>query len=241
MEGEILRCRWDDFPSMIQRTASGLFNSLEMSDMSLVAGERVIPCHKIILSAASEWFRNLFGHLGGQERLVIVLKDVDPHHLEFLLQFIYRGEVCVPQSELKAVLEAAQVLGVTGLHQQMQPANPGHNPRHKKIRLETQSHQQPSSLCYYSAKAEPEQTCGPNEEDLSHIKTEITEEDCPPQPLLHSAQIYPNPTDPGPLLFPDPYSFCSRCKDVFDKRANPIPCIKCNLWFHLKCRGGHSC
>ena len=237
----MLRCRWDEFPSMIQRTASGLFDSLEMSDVSLVAGERVIPCHKIILSAASEWFRNLFGHLGGQERLVIVLKDVDPIHLDFLLKFIYRGEVCVPQSELNAVLEAAQVLCVTGLQQQMQNANPGHNPRHKKIRLETQSHQQPSSLCYYSAKAEPEQTCGPNEEDLADIKTEITEEDCQPQPLSHLAQNYPTPTDQGPLLFPDPYSFCSRCKDVFDKRANPIPCIKCNLWFHLKCRGGHSC
>ena len=239
----MLRCRWDEFPSMIQRTASGLFDSLEMSDVSLVAGERVIPCHKIILSTASEWFRNLFGHLGGQERLVIVLKDVDPIHLDFLLKFIYRGEVCVPQSELNAVLEAAQVLCVTGLQQQMQNANPGHNPRHKKIRLETQSHQQPSSHRYHSAiaEAEPEQTHGPNEEDPTDIKTEITEEDCQPQPLSHLAQNYPTPTDPGPLLFPDPYSFCSRCKDVFDKRANPIPCIKCNLWFHLKCRGGHSC
>ena len=238
MEGEVLRCHWDDFPSIIQRTASGLLDSLEMSDVSLVAGERVIPCHKILLSAASEWFRQLFRHLGSQERLVIVLKDVSPHHLEFLLQFIYRGEVCVPQSDLKALLEAAQVLGVTGLQQQMQHADQENNPRQKRIRLETQSHPLPSS--HYSAKVESEHR-DINAEGLADVKTEITEEDYQPQPQLYSAQNYPTPTDSGPLLFPDPYSFCSRCNDVFDKRANPIPCIKCNLWFHLKCRGGHSC
>ena len=68
------------FPIVFKRTVSSLLDSIEMSDVSLVAGERVIPCHKIILGAASEWFRNLFRHLGGQERMVIVLKDVDPHY-----------------------------------------------------------------------------------------------------------------------------------------------------------------
>ena len=80
MDGEVLRCHWDEFPSVLQRTVYSLLDSLEMSDVSLVAGERVIPCHKVILGAASEWFRNLFRHLGGQERMVIVLKDEDPHY-----------------------------------------------------------------------------------------------------------------------------------------------------------------
>ena len=241
MEGEMLRCRRDEFPSILQRTVSSLLHSHEMSDVSLVAGEKVIPCHKIILGAASEWFRNLFRNLNGQERLVIVLKDVNPRHLEFLLQFIYRGEVCVPQSELGPLLEAAKVLGVTGFEQpyvdKIHQATPENN--HKRIRLETQISQLPSSS--YSGKVESEQTRDNIEEALANVKTEITEEDCPPHPLLHSSQIHPIPSEPGPLMFPDPYSYCSRCKDVFDKRANPIPCINCNLWFHLKCRGGHRC
>ena len=75
--------------------------------------------------------------------MVIVLKDVDPSHLEFLLQFIYRGEVCVPQSELKTLLEAAKVLGVTGFQElyKIHRAKPENN--HKRIRLETQSLQLP--------------------------------------------------------------------------------------------------
>ena len=141
------------------------------------------------------------------------------------------------------LLEAAKVLGVTGFQElyKIHRAKPENN--HKRIRLETQSLQLPSSS--YACKVESEQTRDNNiEEALANVKTEITEEDSKdsqPQNLLHSAPILQLPSDPGPLMFPDPYSFCSRCKDVFDKRANPIPCIKCNLWFHLKCRGGHSC
>ena len=247
MSAAMHRCHWTSFPSTLQRTASSLLASSEMSDVSLVAGERIIPCHKIILGAASGWFRTLFRQLGGQERTVIVLKDVDPGHLVSLIEFIYTGEVSVPQSELRALLVAAQGMGISEFEQSCDSNKTIQLETHfenkqKRNRLET-SRQKPSK----SFKVGSEHTSNDIEQALANVKTEITEEDSQVSfynnqpPLLQTHNYQPDPGPQGPLLFPDPQSFCSRCKDVFDKRANPIPCINCNLWFHLKCRGGHSC
>ena len=93
------------------------------------------------------------------------------------------------------LLEAAKVLGVTGFQElyKIHRAKPENN--HKRIRLETQSLQLPSSS--YACKVESEQTRDNNiEKVLANVKTEITEEGSQPQNLLHSAPILQLPLDP---------------------------------------------
>jgi len=57
----------------------------------------------------------------------------------------------------------------------------------------------------------------------------------PPPPLFRGPVRRPGPD------ISDVTTFCSSCRDVFDRRANPLPCFECNLWFHHKCRGRHNC
>ena len=46
---------------------------------------------------------------------MIFVKDVEPSEMEYLLQFIYRGEVDIPSDELERLIEIAKDLGIVGL------------------------------------------------------------------------------------------------------------------------------
>ena len=41
--------------------------------------------------------------------------DMNPHHMQLLLQYMYRGEVSVHQSELGPLMQSAKALQIKGL------------------------------------------------------------------------------------------------------------------------------
>merc|ERR1712240_945753 len=63
-----------------------------MGDVTLAAGSKFFPAHKLVLSICSPYFQKLFRRLG-TDKPVIFLKDVDPKHLELLLQYMYKLEI----------------------------------------------------------------------------------------------------------------------------------------------------
>merc|ERR1719229_1547996 len=56
----------------------------------------------MVLSICSPFFQRLFKQLGtvGPEKTVVYLKDVQPRHLDLLIQYMYRGEIKVEEKEL---------------------------------------------------------------------------------------------------------------------------------------------
>merc|ERR1712117_72786 len=46
---------------------------------------------------------------------VIFMKDIDPGEMEYLLQFIYLGEVDIPSLELERLIAISKDLGIIGL------------------------------------------------------------------------------------------------------------------------------
>ena len=44
------------------------------------------------------------------------MKDVDPAELEYLLQFIYLGEVDIPSTDLERLIAISRELGIVGLN-----------------------------------------------------------------------------------------------------------------------------
>lgn len=76
-----------------------------------------------MLSICSPYFRQLFRKLG-KDRPVIYLKDVDPKHLDLLLQYMYKGEIKVQENELVSVLNTAQGLEIKGLSENSSPPPP---------------------------------------------------------------------------------------------------------------------
>ena len=44
------------------------------------------------------------------------MKDVEPAELEYLLQFIYLGEVDIPSTDLERLITISRELGIVGLN-----------------------------------------------------------------------------------------------------------------------------
>ena len=89
--------KWNDHHSLFFVGAEELCESEEYTDVTLAAGTKFFPAHKLVLSICSPYFRQLFKRLG-RDKSVIFLKDVDPKHLELLLQYMYNGEIKVKVS-----------------------------------------------------------------------------------------------------------------------------------------------
>lgn len=76
-----------------------------------------IRAHRLILSANSSYFKSLFDSLEANrcQIPIIILKDVPLTDLKAIIEFMYRGEVCVEEKQLSSVLKSAELLKVFGL------------------------------------------------------------------------------------------------------------------------------
>jgi len=73
---------------------SGLRDDEELFDVTLVAGERQIRAHRLILSACSAFFKRLLKLYATPNPLIVML-DVSHCDLMNILDFMYNGEVKV--------------------------------------------------------------------------------------------------------------------------------------------------
>lgn len=114
MAGEDFLLKWNDHHALFFSGAEELCQNEEYTDVTLSAGSKFFPAHKLVLSVCSPYFRKLFRRLGN-DKSVIYLKDVEPRHLELLLDYMYKGEIKVEEQELVTVLNTAQGLEIRGL------------------------------------------------------------------------------------------------------------------------------
>lgn len=86
----------------------------DLVDVTLAAGGRSFPAHKIVLCAASPFLLDLLKSTPCQHP-VVMLAGIGADDLESLLEFVYRGEVSVEPSQLPSLLQAAHCLCIHGL------------------------------------------------------------------------------------------------------------------------------
>ena len=68
-------------------------NKKQLCDVVLIAGQRRIPAHRIVLSAASDYFSAMFMHdVREANQDEIKMQDVDSEALNSLVQYMYKGE-----------------------------------------------------------------------------------------------------------------------------------------------------
>ena len=65
-----------------------------MTDVTLATEERSFQAHKMLLSACSPYFRQLFLNNPGS-RPTVFLKDVPERHMGLLLEYMYQGSIAV--------------------------------------------------------------------------------------------------------------------------------------------------
>ena len=77
-----------------------------MCDIELACKDSSIKCHKLILSASSEYFKDIF-LAENQNADVVVLSDIDMTILSDVVKFIYSGTCALSNKNVAAILDAS--------------------------------------------------------------------------------------------------------------------------------------
>ena len=86
-----------------------------MFDITLVSDdEQHIAAHKLVLSASSEFFKNMLKK-ASHSNPMIFLSGFKSSDLLLIMDYIYQGEVQILQSDLDGFLDVAQRLKIEGL------------------------------------------------------------------------------------------------------------------------------
>jgi len=121
----------DHARNTLQKIKSHLDNQ-QLCDVVLIAGDKRISAHRLILSSASEYFRAMFNSdvlEATQEE--INLNHIDPEALENLVSYMYTGKLDMTESSVEKVLSTANMLrldsvvdaGCKFLMKQLHPSN----------------------------------------------------------------------------------------------------------------------
>ncbi|XP_052899051.1 protein bric-a-brac 1-like [Anopheles moucheti] len=172
-----LSLRWNDYSSYIAGAFESLRYEEDLVDVTLCCEGRKIRAHKMLLSACSNYFKDVFKENPSQHP-IIIFNNVKFTDLHLLIEFMYKGEVNVLQESLPSFLQTANILSIRGLSepfsdQQNLPTIVQDLPRSmlaQKI-LQTQSQNMNSATIttdeVYYALTTPESTFSPQ------IKTEL--------------------------------------------------------------------
>lgn len=109
---------WENFQTNIPQAFQKVRSSEDFCDVTLVCDdEGLVEAHRVILASGSQFFQKLLstGRLGPNPHPLLYLRGVSGVQLEAVLDFLYRGEARLREGELKAFLELAQQLGISGL------------------------------------------------------------------------------------------------------------------------------
>jgi len=110
---------WNGYDTNIRESFRKLREDQRLFDVTLVTDDgQHIQAHKIILSAGSHFFSDIFLK-SNQTNMLIYLKGINSVQLENLLDFLYNGEASVGQEELKEFLETGKELQVKGFEAYM--------------------------------------------------------------------------------------------------------------------------
>ncbi|KAK7100704.1 actin-binding protein IPP-like isoform X2 [Littorina saxatilis] len=100
-----------EYPSSLLNSLRGLWEEDGFCDVRLAVGQREFPAHRLVLSAASPYFRAMFMcGLTEAKTESITLHDVSPTTFEHLIKFVYSGHIQVCGETCQEILAAADML-----------------------------------------------------------------------------------------------------------------------------------
>ncbi|KAB0802098.1 hypothetical protein PPYR_04284 [Photinus pyralis] len=106
--------RWNNFQANITSQFETLRDDEDFTDVTIACEGQQLQAHKIILSACSPLFKELFKS-NPCPHPIIFMRDVEAQHIVALMEFMYAGEVNVAQAQLSAFLKTAESLKIRGL------------------------------------------------------------------------------------------------------------------------------
>ena len=217
MHTEKICLKWNQFEEKIKLSFKDLRKEKKLFDVTLATDDGFqIQAHRIILSAGSDFFSDIFSNYS-QPNMLVYLKGIGRTAIENLTNFLYNGETSVPQNELNTFLEAAHELKVKGLQTVEDDYNHELKPDVFKTDLKTRLEL-------------PSDTEGNMEEDSSTVQHELIVPD-----LGEDFQTETTHVDPKENLeeLVEKSLGVWKCK-ICDKTARDVTNIKLHAEIHLK-------
>ncbi|KAK0152834.1 Kelch-like protein 5 [Merluccius polli] len=89
----------------------GYLRSRQLCDVTLVAGERRIPAHRLVLSSVSDYFAAMFtSDVREAKQEEVKMEGVDPDALWMLVQYAYTGRLELREDTIESLLSASCLL-----------------------------------------------------------------------------------------------------------------------------------
>lgn len=106
--------RWNNYHSNLTNVFEDLWRKEKFVDVTLVSNGGIVKAHRVILCASSTQFQNLLNDHPSPHP-IIILDNVELKDLQYLIQFMYRGEINVNKKELQTLFKLAERLQIRGL------------------------------------------------------------------------------------------------------------------------------
>jgi len=105
---------WKDFNNIFNKEFNQLRESGDFFDVTLACEDGQIPAHKLVLSAASELFKQIL-RKNTHDHPLIFLYGIRIADVHSILEFIYTGETEVAEDSLEVLLSTGGNLRIKGL------------------------------------------------------------------------------------------------------------------------------
>ena len=109
--------KWNDFHSNVSKSFRFFRNEDYLHDVTLVSEDhKQISAHKLVLSACSEYFKDIFrNNIKPGYHHLLCLDGINSDDLNNIMDYIYNGEVQIFQENLDRFLTIAQKFKLEGL------------------------------------------------------------------------------------------------------------------------------
>ena len=111
-----LHLQWSNFQINATEYFQNVWQYDDFCDVTLLSEDNCyFKAHRVIISSGSLFFRNILKNNQDSASPFLYLRAIDGLELKAVLDFLYRGEVRIPQAAIAKVLQAAKDLGIIGL------------------------------------------------------------------------------------------------------------------------------
>ena len=108
--------KWNEFQENVSKSFSQLRQQSGLFDVTLVSSDqKQVSAHRLVLSACSEFFKNIFNNNNSHSHPLLYLDGVDHSEINLMLDYIYQGEVQIYQEHLDRFLDVAKKFKLEGL------------------------------------------------------------------------------------------------------------------------------
>lgn len=105
---------FDNMRSMFEE----FYNSKTLVDVVLVVEGKEYPAHRLVLSTGSNYFHRILTNLQDTECMpvIVITEDISSKDIEYVIEFLYRGQVIINEEQIASFRRAADKLGIKGFH-----------------------------------------------------------------------------------------------------------------------------